>query len=762
LTYDNNGNMLTKSGALPWYSTGGTWTNRKQLTIDRTKVSGSTALTNFPVLVSVTDPSLKGTGSGGFVGKVDGTDILFTSSDGLTKLSHEIEKYDSITGNLIAWVKVPSLSNTIDTKLVIYYGNASATDQQNKVDVWSNSYGGIWHLPDGSTLTAKDSTANSPDGTISGPTAVAGQVDGAAQFGTLSTDKITTGYTAHNLTRTYEAWTYQTGNGGGLGGRVFDKRTTSPQVELIYQDNGTNTLQYNRDWSTTQGAWSIPRPSLNAWHHVVVTYDGNSLSNNPVIYLDGVSQTITTITAPVGTLSTNTDPYVIGNRGNDNARNWLGNLDEFRISNVIRSADWVATEYNNQNNPSTFMTLADVGGSTSVTNTWDYNNRLTQTVAGPATVTYDYDPTGQRIKYSNVTTTSYYPSKFYNTDGTTPTKHIFANGLEVAVVTGTGVSAIVRYIHTDHLTGSNIVTNSTNTKDEIEDYFPFGSIRFDQQPGSFSEQRKFTGHEYDVDTSLSYMDARYYDPVTGRFLSEDPAFLSLTSDLANPQAWNSYSYVKNNPLTNIDPDGRMSWSVVNNFLDGFNNAYYTNYALGIGRNQSNNGAYSIGQSFGDGVSFGQGMLEMAGGTLLDAGGITISGTGVGAVVGVPAIVAGIAVAGHGASLMGTSAYNFAKSLTGGDKNTDVYIGSKNGEDRYVGISKDVERRAAQHGDRFDNVTKVNDTPLTRNQARGVEQVIKESNPQFENKINSISPKNSIYQGAKDFANGLLKSIGWKK
>src|SRR5258708_4994288 len=182
LTYDNNGNMLTKSGALPWYSTGGTWTNRKQLTIDRTKVSGSTALTNFPVLVSVTDPSLKGTGSGGFVGKVDGTDILFTSSDGLTKLSHEIEKYDSITGNLIAWVKVPSLSNTIDTKLVIYYGNASATDQQNKVDVWSNSYGGIWHLPDVSTLTAKDSTANSPDGTISGPTAVAGQIYVSATF----------------------------------------------------------------------------------------------------------------------------------------------------------------------------------------------------------------------------------------------------------------------------------------------------------------------------------------------------------------------------------------------------------------------------------------------------------------------------------------------------------------------------------------------------------------------------------------------------
>src|SRR5258708_7654511 len=102
LTYDNNGNMLTKSGALPWYSTGGTWNNRKKLTIDRTKISGLKTLNNFSVLVSVTHPSFKVTGRGCFFGKVDGTDILFTSSDGLTKLSHEIEKYDSITGNLIA------------------------------------------------------------------------------------------------------------------------------------------------------------------------------------------------------------------------------------------------------------------------------------------------------------------------------------------------------------------------------------------------------------------------------------------------------------------------------------------------------------------------------------------------------------------------------------------------------------------------------------------------------------------------------------
>ena len=59
------------------------------------------------------------------------------------------------------------------------------------------------------------------------------------------------------------------------------------------------------------------------------------------------------------------------------------------------------------------------------------------------------------------------------------------------------------------------------------------------------------------------MQARYYHPATGRFLSEDPAFVELPADkfstlLADPQQWNSYAYGRNNPLTYRDPDGNWS------------------------------------------------------------------------------------------------------------------------------------------------------------------------------------------------------------
>src|SRR5574341_919689 len=84
-----------------WY---GTWTYRKRITIDRTKVAGAAALSSFPVLYSVTDANLRTVANGGGVGKNDGTDILFTAADGATKLNHEIELYNPSTGQLVAWV----------------------------------------------------------------------------------------------------------------------------------------------------------------------------------------------------------------------------------------------------------------------------------------------------------------------------------------------------------------------------------------------------------------------------------------------------------------------------------------------------------------------------------------------------------------------------------------------------------------------------------------------------------------------------------
>lgn len=196
--------------------------------------------------------------------------------------------------------------------------------------------------------------------------------------------------------------------------------------------------------------------------------------------------------------------------------------------------------------------------------TYDYNNRMTS--ATPSTgsgqaITYVYDPAGQRIKVATATATTIYPTQFYNTDGTMPTKHIFANGADIATVQGTGTNAKIYYTATDSLNSSSVMTDQTGAIVETMDYFPFGAIRLDTKPtaSTFTEQRKYIGQEFDADTGLNYLNARYYNATIGRFTSEDPMFWGFDNSwLADPQTQNAYSYGRNNPLIYSDSDGKRA------------------------------------------------------------------------------------------------------------------------------------------------------------------------------------------------------------
>ncbi|HJQ35810.1 MAG TPA: RHS repeat-associated core domain-containing protein, partial [Thermoanaerobaculia bacterium] len=90
--------------------------------------------------------------------------------------------------------------------------------------------------------------------------------------------------------------------------------------------------------------------------------------------------------------------------------------------------------------------------------------------------------------------------------------------------------------------------------------FPFGVEITDQSPAD--GPLRFTGHERDADIlaapsgALDYMHARYYSAFAGRFSSLDPV-LDVKRSTREPQSWNRYSYVINNPINRIDPDGRM-------------------------------------------------------------------------------------------------------------------------------------------------------------------------------------------------------------
>jgi RHS repeat-associated protein len=204
---------------------------------------------------------------------------------------------------------------------------------------------------------------------------------------------------------------------------------------------------------------------------------------------------------------------------------------------------------------------------------WDYNNRLISASSSNATSTYGYDFTGERIKTSNATSTVYDPEVTYSTDGTTPTKHIFAAGALVETITGTSASSTAYTVLTDHLGGSSMILDSTGAVSELIDYFPYGSPRLDEKSGTYNEKRKYIGQQYDAETQLSYLNARYYNGGRGGFISEDPVFLAIGSQqlcqliggklsgiLSDPQLLNAYSYARDNPVSDKDPSGKLTAS----------------------------------------------------------------------------------------------------------------------------------------------------------------------------------------------------------
>lgn len=112
---------------------------------------------------------------------------------------------------------------------------------------------------------------------------------------------------------------------------------------------------------------------------------------------------------------------------------------------------------------------------------------------------------------------------------------------------------IVEYYHLDALGSVRVVTDQAGQVIARHDFLPFGEEW--SPPANAKEKKLFTGHERDAETGLDYFGARYYRPQVGRFTTIDPVY-TWSENLTDPQRWNRYAYVTNNPLKYTDPDGK--------------------------------------------------------------------------------------------------------------------------------------------------------------------------------------------------------------
>ena len=149
-------------------------------------------------------------------------------------------------------------------------------------------------------------------------------------LGVGTTDRIVTDLSTNAAQRSYSIWATWRGAGGGGIPQMFMKPWT---IGCWWKDS-LNVVQFGYGFSTTPGDWTVPEPSHDTWHHFLVVYDSGSVVNNPVIYIDGVSQTVTEIRTPVGTADTHTEPFYIGN-DDTLARCFDGSLAEFAVWNSL-------------------------------------------------------------------------------------------------------------------------------------------------------------------------------------------------------------------------------------------------------------------------------------------------------------------------------------------------------------------------------------------------------------------------------------------
>lgn len=349
--------------------------SKRTITVDHTQC-GTADSTNFPLLVSISDPTLRTVSNGGSVQSGSAFDILFYSDAGSTLLNWEIETYDPVGGSLVAWVQIPTLSHTIDTVIYMYFGCATISSFQGSPNAaWDANYKGVWHLANGETLISTDSSANGNNGTMSVPPPLpgVGQIDG----GMLCVPEFPFRYLS-------------TGPSGSL--EVSSQVTTECWVELLDANGSDQPIIYYAVPSNFQNGYGLSFDgislikffverggggsvasatiSVGSWHHVVGTYDGSTLS----IYLDGALASTSSISG--GLASDSNNILQLGG-----FQGFTGSLDEIRISNTARSASWVTASYNGQKTGSTMLTLSAIssGGTVAIREGYTFVTALDNT-----------------------------------------------------------------------------------------------------------------------------------------------------------------------------------------------------------------------------------------------------------------------------------------------------------------------------------------------------------------------------------------------
>ncbi|NOY08081.1 MAG: DUF2341 domain-containing protein [Spirochaetes bacterium] len=328
-----SGNVFDYKG---WWNTN--WLYRKKITFDNSAQTEN--LVNFPVMVK-----LNGTRINYSHTNTNGEDIRFVDTD-WSALSHEIEKWDA-GGDSIIWVNIPQIDGASNSGFIwMYYGNSNTGDGQNPGTVWDSNYLSVWHLNNSSgaiidsTSTGNNATNNGATFTTSGAIGDAYDFNGDGDI--IETNSYTYSFGAEI---TLEGWFKFSGPGNGSP-RILEISLKGDADSQCLAVDSTASL---RAWLQIAGSriGSVTDTTTyddGNWHYMVYTYS----SPNGTLYVDGTSTaTVSDAGADIedgsylviGAISDASGVYANTDHEFD------GLIDEIRVSDKYKSADWVAAQY---------------------------------------------------------------------------------------------------------------------------------------------------------------------------------------------------------------------------------------------------------------------------------------------------------------------------------------------------------------------------------------------------------------------------------
>lgn len=302
--------LLLPLSAHAWWNED--WTVRKKITLDTQAAGINAELADLPVLVR-----LSTAGFDFLSAKEDGSDLRFVAEDDKTVLAHRIERFDSLNELAFVWVRVPRVAAGNAAQHVwLYYGNDAAPPAQ-AMPVYAGSQWAVWSMAEETGLPQDSASAGNhvrggavsfvPAGLIGGSARLAG--DGGLQAGAPSLGAAT-GFTL-------SAW-------------IKPERIDG---QLLAYGGLTLTLAQGTPVATVgEARAAAPTPlSLNAWHHLAITWDATALT----LYVNG--QPVATAAAPFAAA-----PALTLGAG------LVGEIDEVQVSTIARPAAWVAALADNQ------------------------------------------------------------------------------------------------------------------------------------------------------------------------------------------------------------------------------------------------------------------------------------------------------------------------------------------------------------------------------------------------------------------------------